>query len=52
MKSDIEQSAAAYTEELKAELDRRYADYKSGMVELISAEESKQRIKAILSGNE
>ena len=36
-----------YSDELKVELDRRYADYKSGKAEIITAEESKRRIEQI-----
>ena len=40
--------ATNYSDELKAELDRRYADYKSGKAEIITAEESKRRVEQIL----
>lgn len=48
MESDIEQSGVEYTEELKAELNNRYADYKNGKAKPVGAGESKQRIEAIL----
>ncbi len=48
MEADIEQSGVEYTEELKAELDSRYATYKSGEAKPVNATESKQRIEAIL----
>jgi putative addiction module component (TIGR02574 family) len=48
MEEDIEESAVEYTDEFKKELDRRYADYKSGKAKMITAAESKKRIQKIL----
>ncbi|OLY91959.1 putative addiction module component, TIGR02574 family [Cnuella takakiae] len=48
MENDIEQLSVTYTEELKAELDRRHADYKSGEAKVVSAQESQERIAALL----
>ena len=48
MEEDIEESAVEYTDEFKKELDRRYADYKSGKAKMITAAESKRRIQKIL----
>jgi putative addiction module component (TIGR02574 family) len=55
MENDIEESAMEYNDEMKKELDNRYAAYKSGKATPVSAEESKKRvqkmIKAAYSGN-
>ena len=48
MEEEIEESAVEYTDEFKKELDRRYADYKSGKAKMITAAESKRRIQKIL----
>lgn len=48
MEEEIEESAVEYTEEFKKELDRRYADYKSGKAKMVTAAESKRRIQKIL----
>jgi len=48
MENDIEESALEYTGELKKELDRRYADYKSGKAKMITAGESRKRVQKIL----
>lgn len=48
MENEIKESAVEYTDEFKAELDNRYADYKSGKTKMITAEESRKRIKKIL----
>jgi putative addiction module component (TIGR02574 family) len=48
MKNEIEESAVDYTDEFKAELDRRYADYKSGKAKMITEAQSKRRIQKIL----
>ena len=37
-----------YTDEFKAELDKRFADYKSGKSKMITEEESKRRINKLL----
>jgi len=49
MEIEIEETGIEYTDELKTELDTRYADYKSGKAKMISAEESKKRIQKILT---
>ena len=48
MEEEIKESAVDYTHEFKAELDRRYADYKSGKAKMLTAEESKKRVQKIL----
>ncbi len=48
MESEIEHSAVNYSEELKTELDDRYAAYKSGEAKPLSETESKRRIQKIL----
>ncbi len=48
MEEEIKESAVEYTDEFKAELDRRYADYKSGRSKMFTAAESKKRIQKIL----
>jgi len=49
MEQEIEDSLLEYTDELKQELDRRYFDYESGKVKMISSTESKNRIEKLLS---
>lgn len=48
MEAEIKESAVEYTDEFKAELDRRYDDYKSGKSKMVTAAESKKRIQKIL----
>lgn len=48
LEEDIEQSAVEYTDRLKEELDKRYADYKTGEANMITEAESKSRIENIL----
>lgn len=48
MEEDIEESAIEFTPEFEAELDKRYADYKSGKVKMITPAESKKRINKLL----
>ena len=48
MEGEIKESAVIYTDEFKAELDKRYAAYKSGNAKMITAAESKKRIQKIL----
>ena len=50
METDLSNTLPPYSEELKTELKQRAADYKSGKSEVVTAEESKQRIQAILNG--
>ena len=45
---DINESAIKYTPELKKELDTRYAEYKKGSAKVITASESKRRVKRVL----
>ena len=51
MEEEIKESAVKYTDEFKAKLDKRYADYKSGKAKMIAAEESKKRIHRILKAS-
>jgi putative addiction module component (TIGR02574 family) len=48
MESDIEGSGIAYTDEIKKELDRRHAEYKSGKANMVTADESRKRVQKIL----
>ena len=49
MEDDIMDSAIEYTDDVKQELDKRQAAYKAGKAKVITATESKRRIKALLS---
>ena len=49
MEDEIKEANIAYSDELKAELDKRYASYKSGKSKIISAKESKKRINNLLN---
>jgi putative addiction module component (TIGR02574 family) len=49
MESAIKESAIEYTDELKATLDQRYADYKNGKAKTVTAIESRKRIRKILT---
>lgn len=40
-----------YTDEVKATLDNRYADYKNG-IKMVSAEEGQQEIQLLLCGTQ
>ncbi len=44
----IEEVSEAYTEEFKAELDRRHKAYKNGSEKAITAAESKKRIQKLM----
>jgi len=44
----IEEEGVDYTDEFKAELDRRYAAYKDGSEKAVTAAESKKRIQKLL----
>jgi putative addiction module component (TIGR02574 family) len=44
----IDEAGVEYTEEFKAELDRRYAAYKDGSEKAVTATESKKRIQKLL----
>ncbi len=48
MEEDIRDLAPEYSDELKAELDSQYAQYKSGQAKMVTAAESKKRINKIL----
>ncbi len=48
MEAEIEESAVAYTDEFKKELDGCYADYRSGKAKIITAAESRKRVQKIL----
>ena len=48
LEDDIEQEELEFSDELKTELDKRYAGYKSGTVKMITAGESKKRVQKIL----
>ena len=38
-----------YTDEIKNLLDKRYSDYKSGLVDMVSSSESQEKIQALLA---
>ena len=48
----LEENDKALTDDIKNMLDERYLDYKEGRVKSISAEESKERIKTLIDGNQ
>ncbi len=48
MENDIKESAMEYSDEIKKELDKRYADHKNGKAKMITAEESRKRIQKIV----
>ncbi len=48
MENEIEKSALEYTDEIKKELDSRYANYKNGKSKMITPEESRKRINMII----
>ncbi len=49
MEDDIKEAAIEYSNELKTELDKRYAVYKNGKARMVTATESKRRINKLLS---
>ncbi|GAB3417325.1 hypothetical protein [Niabella aquatica] len=49
VEDEIKESSFEYTSELKKELDARYASYKKGSTNLVTAAESKRRIDKLLS---
>ena len=49
VEDEIKESSFEYTDDLKKELDTRYASYKKGTTNLITAAESKRRINKLLS---
>jgi hypothetical protein len=48
VRADIEIEENIYTPQFKKELEKRYADYKSGKAKMVTAAESKKRILKIL----
>lgn len=48
MEEEIKEANIEYDDELKADLDERYAAYKSGKEKLVPAAESKRRINKLL----
>jgi len=51
LKYRVEQNVGVlYTDEIKSELDKRYAAYRHGM-EMVSSEESQQKIQSLLSAH-
>ncbi len=48
VEAEMEEQTEDYTDEFKAELDRRHASYNDGSEKIVSADESKQRIKKLL----
>ena len=48
VEDEIKESGVEYTEEFKAELDKRYAGYKSGKTKIVTPAEMKKRIHKIL----
>jgi Putative addiction module component len=48
MQDKVGTSVIEHNDELKKELDRRYADYKNGTAKLVTAVESKRRIRKVL----
>jgi hypothetical protein len=49
MENDIEESALEYTGEIKNELDRRHAEYKSGKAKMVTGAESRKRVQKIVN---
>jgi putative addiction module component (TIGR02574 family) len=48
VKKEIQESAVVYSDELKSELDSRYAAYKSGKSKPVTAQQSKRRVAKLL----
>ena len=48
IEKDIQENEFEYPDELKNELDKRYAEYKNDSAEMVTASESKKRIEKIL----
>lgn len=44
-----ENNVLLYTDEMKNMLDKRYADYKEGITEMVSKDESRERVQALLA---
>lgn len=49
METEVESEVITYTDELKSVLNQRFADVRDGNAELVSEEESKERIYDILA---
>lgn len=49
VENEIKESAIEYSDELKMELDSRYASFKNGSSQLVSSAESKRRINKLLT---
>ena len=49
LQADIEDDYSSYSPQFKAELDKRYNDYKTGKSKMITSTESKKRILKKLS---
>ncbi len=48
LEKDLHENEFEYPDELKNELDKRYAEYKNGTAEMVTASDSKKRIEKIL----
>lgn len=48
IEKEIKENDFEYSDELKAELDKRYTEYKNSSTEMTSASESKKRIAKLL----
>lgn len=48
IEDDIERSATVYTNEIRKNLDERYADYKNGKAKMITPQESVKQLQKIL----
>lgn len=48
IENDIKENDFVYSDELKAELDKRYAEYANGPAEMNTASDSKKRIEKLL----
>jgi hypothetical protein len=44
-----EREGILYTDEVKGMLDKRYHDYREGLVEMVNAEESQKKIQDLLA---
>ncbi len=48
MEVDVEEKALIYSDEIRADLDNRLAKYEADKMNVISADESKQRILSLI----
>lgn len=48
MEVDVEEKALIYSDEIRADLDNRLANYEADKTNVISADESKQRILSLM----